>query len=104
MENEKSKKATPADAELAQAAREYSQHIAVYRVLGDWKSEVAKELASLLSLFTAKDLADAFANGAAWQKQRLIDKACKWFAIHDGEELGVFGATIEEFKKYMEEQ
>ena len=34
----------------------------------------------------------------------FIEKVCQWIKSHDGFTLGVVGATVRDFKEYMEEQ
>lgn len=57
------------------------------------------------------DIEDIFIAGANWQKQQLIDEACKWLIEHkeevETEDNGIIGWIpdyfIEDFRKAMED-
>ena len=48
-----------------------------------------------------QEIMRAFVVGAAWQKQRLIDKACEWLQFC---EYTFPYSMIEKLRKYLEEQ
>lgn len=80
---EKSKKATPVGAELAQAAREYANKVWL-NFDKEYENLISnKEHEGLLpkDLLIWEVIHKAYEKGAAWQKQRLIEKACEWLGV-----------------------
>ena len=45
-----------------------------------------------------------FKDGAQWNNERVIKKACNWLKKHGGFTLGFPGAEVKDFLKYMEEE
>ena len=57
-----------------------------------------------MSSFDDDELKDDAKELLAIARKEFLDKACEWLTVHKGEEIGLFCARIEEFKKYTEEQ
>lgn len=92
---EKNKKATQEGADKAAEAYADNREISVQDGAGyPFKEETMR----------------AFIVGAAWQKQRLIDKACEWLKFNyveftDNSRLGLkINELIKDFKQAMEDK